>query len=72
MVQPSGDGHGVLALVGDVGGGAEEGVRRGDSAVVIGADGAELQASLSASPGHGSSAVPDAVVLEMWLVRMGK
>ena len=34
MTQPPGDGHGALALVGDVGGGAEEGVWGGDSAVV--------------------------------------
>ena len=35
VVQPPGDGHRALALVGDVGGGAEEGVGGGDSAVVL-------------------------------------
>ena len=33
MVQPPRNGHGALALVGDVGGGAEERVGGGDSAV---------------------------------------
>ena len=35
MVKSPGDGHGALTLMGHVGGGAEEGVRGGDAALVL-------------------------------------